>query len=190
MRKQLITLTLGLLLGLSALSPRPAAALSCVHPRDQLPRLALIVQGKVEKVAPRLRLPGSTERPEDITLAVSRYFKGEGTAKLEAVFDGIGWEEMSPVGSEVIMGFHLDEKGEYRSGACSLRINAQPTNAFETEMIDLIRTQYGEGRAPQAGGGDGQVAQEPRGQWILWAGLGGLAALILYLRLRRKSPRT
>lgn len=185
MRKQLVTLTLGLLLGLSALTPRPVAALSCVHPHDQLPTLALIVQGKVEKRAPRLRLPGASERPEDITLAVSQYFKGEGPAKLEAVFDGMGWEEMSPVGSEVIMGFMLDEKGQYRSGACTLRMNAQPTNAFETETLNLIRTQYGEGQAPQPGGE--QVAGEPRGQWVLWTGLGALGALSLYLRLRRKS---
>lgn len=186
MRKRLLTLTLGLLLGLSILPPRPAAALSCVHPRDQLPGLAVIVQGKVEKVAPRFRLPGSGEQPEEITLTVSRYFKGEGPATLEAVFDGSGWEKMNPVGSEVIMGFHFDEKGEIRSGACNLRINAQPTNPFETEMIDLIRTQYGEGRAPNRPTAE-PASAEPRGEWVLWVSMGALAALTAGVWLRRRG---
>jgi hypothetical protein len=189
MRKRLMTLTMGLLLGLSILAPRPAAALSCVHPRDQLPTLPLIVQGKVERVAPHFRLPGTNERPESITLAVSRYFKGEGPEKLEAVFDGMGWETMNPVGSEVIMGFWIDEQGEYKSGACTLRISAQPTNAFESEMVDLIHARYGEGRAPIPGNDHEQVVSAPRGEWVLWVTLGGFTALILYLRLRRKGRR-
>lgn len=189
MRK--LALTLGLLLGLSTLAPRPAAALSCVHPSDQLPGLALIVQGRVEKVAPRLRLPtwsGPPSQPEDITLTVSRYFKGDGPAKLDAVFDGIGWETMNPVGSEVIMGFHLDESGNYRSGACTLRLNALPTNAFETEMLVLVRSRYGEGRAPT--GGEPAPAAVPRGQWLLWAGMGALGALTAGLWLRRRGKRS
>lgn len=192
MRKRMATLTLGLLLGLSTLTARPAAALSCLHPADQLPNMQLIVQGRVEKVSPRFRLPSiggmqtiGGERPEDITLAVSRYYKGSGPAQLEAVYDGMGWGQMSPVGSEVIMEFHLDEKGAWRSGACSLRINATPQNEFDNELLTLIKAQFGEGHPP-SGETAAPVPEGNRGVWVLWTALGLLGALTAYLRFRPK----
>jgi hypothetical protein len=187
MRKAWMALALGLILGLAPLASRPALALSCVHPRDQLPRLPLIVQAKVEKVEPRFKLPGRGQPADDITLTVSRYFKGEGPAKLEAVFDGLGWETMSPVGSEVIMGFMVDENGSYQSGACSLRISAKPTNGFEAEMLALIQKEYGEGRAPLPGPETAPTESGPLAQWALWGSLGALAALIVALRLRQSA---
>lgn len=190
MRKQIIALTLGLSLGLATMAPRPAAALSCLHPHDQLPMLALIVKGKVEKIEPRLRLPNSTERPEDLTLQASWYLKGEGPTQLKAVFDGMGWERMNPIGAEVIMGFMLGEDGTYRADACTLRINAQPTNQFETETIDLIKAQYGEGKAPKPGTNQPE-SDGSGGQWLLGASLGALALLTggLWLRRRAKQSR-
>jgi hypothetical protein len=195
-RKLLVSLTLVFSMCAALLLPRPAAALSCVHPMDQLPRYTLLVEAKVTQVSAKQRSIFDGSQPQAISLSVKRYFKGEGPAELTAVYDGMGWEEMKPVGSELIMGFYLDEEKNYRADACTLKMNAQPSNDFEKEMLTLIQQQFGEGKAPTGGPAPtapGPVApNEPAGRlgtWLLWAGMGALVLLAGGITLGKRAMR-
>ncbi|HYF77962.1 MAG TPA: hypothetical protein VD973_12555 [Symbiobacteriaceae bacterium] len=192
MRTRYVVVLLTLLTLVFSLLPRPAAALSCMHPKDQLPSYTLLVEGKVTQVSAKMKSILSGAQPQSITVAVKRYFKGEGPAELKAVYDGLGWEEMKPVGSELIMGFYFDEVEKvYKAGACSLMMNAQPSNDFEKEMLTLIGQQFGEGKAPT--GGPAPVAPTPNepagrlGTWLLWAGIGAIILLAGGIMLTRRA---
>lgn len=178
MRKYLLLAALAVLAALWPMAPRAAVALSCAHPKDQLKDYALLVEARVVTVAPGFRGLRDGSRPEYVTLAVKRYFKGEGPPRFEAVYDGAGWEQMKPAGSDVIMGFFLDEAGGLKAGPCTLLMNAAPANAFEQEMLTIIRTAYGEGKAPDPGAAP--IGDEPgrnQRRWLLWGGLGAAVAV-------------
>lgn len=186
MRMRVIAVMVSLLALVFSLMPRPAAALSCVHPMDQLPSYVLLVEAKVTKASPKQKSILSGAQPQSITLAVKRYFKGEGPAELKAVYDGMGWEEMKPVGSELIMGFYLDG-ATYKADACTLKMNAQPSNDFEKEMLTLIQQQFGEGKAPEGGPVAPAEPTKNLGTWLLWAGLGALVVLVAGITLSKRA---
>jgi hypothetical protein len=199
-----VVLTLGLLALFLPLMPRPAAALSCIHPKDALPGYALLVKAKVLKLEretpPRAGISGvitiGASEAYKVTLAVERYFKGQGPAELHVRYDGMGWAQMAPVGSEIIVGFHLDEEKHYAAGPCSLMMNAKPGNEFEAEMLTIILEQYGEGKAPSAeapvpvppGLPSPPAPEGKQGWWILWTAMGALAlGVASVVILRRKA---
>lgn len=86
MRLRIVALLLGVLAPVVPLLPGQALSLSCVHPKDQLQDLALIVEGKVAKLTSAGELAPAGKpwladfRRQAATLEVSRYFKGEGPA--------------------------------------------------------------------------------------------------------------
>lgn len=100
MRLRFVAVLLGMLTVAIPSLPSPAQALSCVHPKDQLNDLALIVEGKVEnlrsasEVAPALKPWLADIRRQAATLEVSRYFKGAGPATIDFLYTSMGYAQV------------------------------------------------------------------------------------------------
>lgn len=157
-----------------ALPAAPASALSCLHPLNRIDQMEILLKGEI------VGLP----RSHWAEIAVERYYRGTGPAKLFVEFRGItggpayNWAH-TPVAGTFLLEVRSDAKGYY-NGACDLY------TPFETESPDMqkVLAQLGAGEPPDP------YAPVPTHPWVrtaVWLALplAGAATWLLWRRRQR-----
>lgn len=159
---------------LLALPAAPVGALSCLHPLDRVDRMEILLKGEIIGVP----------RSHWAEVAVERYYRGIGPAKLYVEFRGTGgdptyhWAHTPVAGTTLLLEVRTDSNG-YFNGPCDLY------TPFEAESPDLqqVLTLLGEGSQPDPN------APVPMHPWIrtaLWLALPAVGAATWLLRRRQR----